>query len=421
MPSNHFPSSAFGFNRDPRRLGTGVPCRQQRSAQVLLLAPAGGEPHRAGAPGGSSAVPGSPAQTGGPVQSRARLLLASQTPRALLLEQSGRPEPSAAVPRARRENFGKSAPLHPHAASPSRPEGAVHPLSPPRRGAQAGLHQRRPFPSRGAPGAASPPSPAGTGLPRGPPPPAPGSGQLPRPLPSPGPFSASPGPHKGSGRPGGGGRVEWPPPPPLREKKGLRQPQRWRSEGEKSPPHPRTRCAQHRQGAPHKPRWGVEQAGSAHPTPAPPRPSPRGWPCPGAQSSEARASSSSHRRRHPLLPTTIIIIITPPPGGTACRLPRRAARLIAAPSPPPPPARPAPAPTPTPAPRPSSTPPSERPVWGGPRGAPEKPQKGVVRCHTHTHTHTPRVRGALPSLRRVWERPCSHVCAPGGSSLRLGS
>lgn len=110
-------------------------CRQQRSAQVLLLAPAGGEAHRAGAPGGSSAVAGSPAHPSGPVRSRARLLLASQTPRALLLEQSGRPEPSAAVPRARRENFGKSAPLHPHAASPSRPERAFHPLSPQRRGA----------------------------------------------------------------------------------------------------------------------------------------------------------------------------------------------------------------------------------------------------------------------------------------------
>lgn len=181
-------------------------------------------------------------------------------------------------------------------------------------------------PAGGHPGLRAPKSPSGTGLP----PSAPGSGQLPCSLPSPGPFSAFPVPHKGSGRPGGGGRAEWPPPPPLREKKGLRQPQRWRSEGEKSPPHPRTRCAQHGQGAPRNPRWGWGwgQAGSAHPTPTPPRPSPRGWPCPGAQRSEARASSS----RHPLLPT-IILIITPPPGGTACRPPRRAARLIAAPLP----------------------------------------------------------------------------------------
>lgn len=248
-------------------------------------------------------------------------------------------------------------------------------------------------PAGGHPGLRAPKSPSGTGLP----PSAPGSGQLPCSLPSPGPFSAFPVPHKGSGRPGGGGRAEWPPPPPLREKKGLRQPQRWRSEGEKSPPHPRTRCAQHGQGAPRNPRWGWGQAGSTHPTPTPPRPSPRGWPCPGAQRSEARASSS----RHPLLPT-IILIITPPPGGTACRPPRRAARLIAAPLPT---AAPGPPRTRTHAhPRP---PPSERPGWGGPRGAPEKPQKGAVRCHPH-----PRLRGALLSLLRcVAVQPC--LCTGG--------
>lgn len=120
------------------RGGWGLPCCAVPAAALSagpVLAPAGGEAHRAGAPGGSSAVPGSPAHPSRPLQSRARLLLASQTPRALLLEQSGRPEPSAAVPRARRENFGKSAPLHPHAASPSRPERAFHPLSPQRRGA----------------------------------------------------------------------------------------------------------------------------------------------------------------------------------------------------------------------------------------------------------------------------------------------